>query len=118
MLIFKNAWKCKKCPETNSEQGCPMWWEVVMKNDETGQTKVEKGCGFQLLPQMMALVSTNSLHATAASYDMRNKVIRNVGKVISAVNTKFQLDFKEEEIDEMSTTDEELLIDSDRREDK
>ena len=116
MLSYKNAWKCKKCPQTNNETGCPMWWEVVMKNDETGQTKVEKGCGFQLLPSMMALVSTNSLHSVAASYDMRNKVLKNVGKVISAVNTKLQLEFTEDDIEEMSKTGEELLIEDQRRE--
>ena len=118
MLSFKNAWKCKKCPETSNENGCPMWWEVVMKNDETGQTKVTKGCGFQILPQMMALVSTNSLHSVAASYDMRNKVVKNVGKVIHAVNTKLELGFDDKEVDEMSSVDEELLIEDQRREDK
>jgi len=115
---YKNAWKCKKCPETNNDKGCPMWWEVVMKNDETGETKVEKGCGFQLLPQMMALVSTNSLHSVAASYDMRNKVVKNVGRVITAVNEKLQLDFSKEEVDEMSSVDGEVLIEDQRREDK
>ena len=117
-MNYKNAWKCKKCPQNNGETGCPMWWEVVMKNDETGQTKVEKGCGFQILPSMMALVSTNSLHSVAASYDMRNKVVKNVGKVIGAVNEKLSLEFSKEDIEEMSSTNEELLIDDQRRKDK
>lgn len=115
-MTYKNAFKCKRCPESNGEKGCPVWWEVIMKNDETGETKVNKGCGFQILPSMMAMVSTNSLHSVAASYDMRNKVVKNVGKVIGAVNEKLNLGWDEGEIDDMSSTDEELLIEDQRRE--
>jgi len=114
-MNYKKAFKCSKCPESNGELGCPVWWEVVLKNDETGEMKITKNCGFQILPEMMALVSTNSLHSVAASYDMRNKVIKNAGKIIGAINDKLELGFDKEEIEDMSSSDEEVKFLEDRR---
>lgn len=92
MLQFKNAWKCKKCPETaNQPNGCPMWWEMVLTNDVTGEKKIEKGCGFQLLPHLISMTVSESMHTTAAAYDMRNKVVKNMGKVFAAVQEKLRL---------------------------
>lgn len=92
MLKFKNAWNCKKCPETAEQpNGCPMWWEMVMTNDVTNEKKLEKGCGFQLLPQLLILMLGETTHCTYASYDMRNKVVKNMGKVFQALSEKFQL---------------------------
>lgn len=101
MLRFANAFKCKKCPETSNENGCPMWWEVILTND-TGAQKVEKGCGYQILPQMLALTCKQAMHTTYAAYDMRNKVVKNVGKVIQAVqqqlNLALQVEVEEDDI--------------------
>lgn len=102
-MRYKKAFKCSRCPERNDEYGCPMWWEIILKNNDTDETKVTKACGFTQLPQMLALISTDTMHSIAASYDMRNKVIQNVGKVIVAINEKMNLEFKEEEIEEMSS---------------
>jgi hypothetical protein len=102
-MRFKKAFKCSRCPENNGENGCPMWWEMILKNSDTDETKITKACGFTQLPQMLALISTDTMHSVAASYDMRNKVIKNIGKVIFAINEKMNLEFKEEEIEEMSS---------------
>ena len=92
MLKFKNALNCKKCPGTAEQpNGCPIWWEILMTNDITGEKKVEKGCGFQLLPQLLTFAIKESMHTTYAAYDMRNKVVKNMGKVIQAIAEKFQL---------------------------
>ena len=92
MLRFTNAFKCKKCPETSNENGCPMWWEVILTNDDTKAQKVLKGCGYQLLPEMLAMTCQQAMHTTFAAYDMRNKVVKNVGKVIQAVQEQLKLD--------------------------
>lgn len=52
-MSFKNAFKCKACPESNSEQGCPCWTELIMENSDTGEKKTEKGCYFQMMPKLM-----------------------------------------------------------------
>jgi hypothetical protein len=36
------------------------------------------------------------MHTTYAAYDMRNKVVKNVGKVITAVKDQLKLDIPEE----------------------
>jgi len=91
MPKFKNAFKCSKCPESNQEEGCPLWWEIIMTNDVTQEQKIEKGCGYQLLPQMIALTCKQSMHTTYAAYDMRNKVVKNLGKVFSAISEKLKI---------------------------
>ena len=92
MLSFKNALNCKKCPETAQQpKGCPLWWEMIMTNDLTQEKKVNKGCGFQMLPELLTLGISETLHGTYAAYDMRNKVVKNMGKVFQALNEKFQL---------------------------
>ena len=92
MTKYKNALNCKKCPESAIQpDGCPMWWELLMTNDITGEKKVERGCGFQLLPQLLTIGIKESVHTTYAAYDMRNKVVKNMGRVFSAIQEKFQL---------------------------
>jgi hypothetical protein len=91
-MKFKNAWNCKKCPETSEQpDGCPMWWEMIMTHDVTKEKKLEKGCGFQMLPQLLILNLSETSHCTYAAYDMRNKVVKNMGKVFQALNDKLQL---------------------------
>lgn len=92
MVQFKNAFKCKKCPGTCEQpNGCPVWWEILMTNEVTGEKKVEKGCGFQILPQLLIRNMGETIHGTYAAYDMRNKVVKNMGKVVAAIREKFEL---------------------------
>lgn len=95
-MNYKNAFKCKKCPETANETGCPLWWEVILTETETGEQKIHKGCGYRLMPQMLALTCKQAMHTTYAAYDMRNKVVKNVGKVVTAVKEQLNLDIPEE----------------------
>ena len=96
-LCYKGAFNCKKCPGTFEQpKGCPMWWEVILTNDATNAQKVEKGCGYQLLPQMLALTCRSAMHTTYAAYDMRNKVVKNVGKVITAMKEQLHIEIPDE----------------------
>jgi hypothetical protein len=79
--MYKKAFKCNKCPQRNDENGCPMWWELVMTNDN-GDTKVEKKCGYAMLPELMIETIRSSDHSAAAAYDMRNKVVDAAQKVL------------------------------------
>jgi hypothetical protein len=89
-MSFKMSFKCEDCPENNGKMGCPVWWELILKND-VGEQKIEKGCGFQLMPYLITMTVKQSMHSTYAAYDMRNKVVKNVGKVIQAVQEKLVL---------------------------
>jgi hypothetical protein len=75
---------------SSGENGCPNWWEIIMTN-HLGEQKVEKNCGYQQLPQMIVMMCKQTEHTTYAAYDMRNKVVENVGKVIQAVHHKLNL---------------------------
>lgn len=46
---YKNAFKCHKCPGSNGENGCPMWWEYAQEDDK-GNVRMVKTCGFAELP--------------------------------------------------------------------
>jgi hypothetical protein len=89
-MNYKNAFNCKKCPESNGENGCPNWWEMVMTN-HLGEQKVEKKCGYQMMPQLIIQMCKMTEHTTYAAYDMRNKTVENINKVISAIHQKFSL---------------------------
>lgn len=77
-MNYRNAFKCRKCPQSNKEDGCPAWINIVMTNDQTGQQKIEEGCSHQLLPLMLIETMRSAEHTTAAAYDMRNKVVEAV----------------------------------------
>lgn len=63
-----------------------MWWEIIMTNteDPTQPPKVEKGCGYQMLPLFLIDATKSALHATDAAYDMRNRVVESVTKFITS----------------------------------
>jgi hypothetical protein len=52
-MNYKNAFKCKNCPESNSKDGCPCWVELLMVEDDTGKQRVDKACVFSMLPMLM-----------------------------------------------------------------
>lgn len=84
-MSFKRAFKCNKCPQTADKSGCPMWWEIIYENtnDPTQPPKVEKGCGYQMMPTILIESIKASSHTTDAAYDMRNKVISSVNQFLT-----------------------------------
>lgn len=89
-MNYSQAFNCKKCPQSNGENGCPLWWEIILSNNLNEQ-KIEKNCGYQLLPQMIVLVCKQTEHTTYAAYSMRNSVLETVGKVVQAIHHKLKL---------------------------
>jgi len=74
-MNYKNAWRCKKCPQSNTSDGCPVWWEYSEENSLTGETRINKGCGFSLLPQML-VVTINMAQQPAREASQINETIR------------------------------------------
>ena len=87
MFNKSGAFTCSKCPKHNDYEngGCPMWWEIIQTNDE-GKTRVERGCGYQMMPQLLIEVIKSADHTTAAAYSMRNQVIGAVDKFLINTN--------------------------------
>ena len=62
-MNYKNANKCHKCPQTNTEKGCPHWMEISMTNDGTGEMKIDKACGHVLMPKLL-MMTVNAANRT------------------------------------------------------
>lgn len=60
-----------------------MWWELVMQNPGTGEEKLTKDCGYQLMPMLLVEVIKASNRPAAAMESMRNGLIH-------ALNNGFQ----------------------------
>lgn len=82
---YKNAFKCHKCPQSNNENGCPAWNEVIMSNTKSGEEKIVKGCTFQLLPWIMTEAIKASHTATSTAADMKNEVAKGFAVMATAM---------------------------------
>lgn len=75
-MQFKNAFRCKNCPESSNRDGCPCWIELIWKHDTTGETTVERGCYFQLMPKLI-LESVKAANISSAhACQVRNTLYR------------------------------------------
>lgn len=73
---YKKAFKCSKCPQSNDENGCPAWNEIIMTNVQTGEDKLVKGCNFQLLPFLITESIKASNVSSNTSADIKNEVAK------------------------------------------
>src|SRR6056297_237492 len=73
--MYKNAFSCKKCPGNSGEDGCPCWIELICTNDQTGETKTEKGCYFQLMPKLMLEVVKAANQSTEQASKVNNNLM-------------------------------------------
>jgi hypothetical protein len=76
MPTYKNAFKCKKCPQSNKEDGCPAWNEIIMTNTTTGEQKVDGGCFYQVMPKLLI----ESIKSSNVSANTHADIITEVGK--------------------------------------
>ena len=88
-MKYKNAWKCHKCPESNTEKGCPCWTELIEVNAETGQERVNKNCLFQLMPNLLIEVIKASNRPAAEMSAMRGDVINKIQQLSHVVVKTF-----------------------------
>lgn len=73
--MYKHAFQCKRCPKNSTENGCPLWWEIIEENLQTGASRVTKGCGYAMLPKfLMEVVKSGNLASEHAS-QARNAMI-------------------------------------------
>lgn len=75
---FKNAFKCHKCPGNSTETGCPMWWEVLETNMQSGEERLRKGCGYTMQQTFLIEVLKASNRPAAAIESMRNEIVNSI----------------------------------------
>jgi len=85
MSNYKNAFKCKKCPKSNKEDGCPAWNEVIMTNATTGEQRVEAGCFYQIMPALLVQSIRSSAISANTHADIKTEVARGFAVIAQAV---------------------------------
>jgi len=88
-MNYKNAFKCHKCPQSNDENGCPMWWEYVQE-DHMGKIRNKKQCGYQALPDFLMEVISNSQRPAAEIGAMRKELMKIFNKIIQLASGNSQ----------------------------
>ena len=86
-MNYGKAFKCKKCPQSNGEKGCPMWWEFMALDIASGKEELKKMCGYAALPTFLTAVIEASNRPAAAIESTRNEIAKGLKKVALAVNT-------------------------------
>lgn len=84
-MNYKNAFKCRKCPESNKEDGCPAWNEIILTNNQTGEQKIEAGCFYQMMPSLLVESIKSSNVAAATHSDIKNEVARGYATLAKAM---------------------------------
>jgi len=85
-MNYKKAFKCSSCPESNTEKGCPMWWEFMQTNNVSGEEKLQKMCGYQALPTFLIEVIKASNRPAAVMESARNDMIEAVTRIPQQIN--------------------------------
>ncbi len=96
--MFKHAFECKKCPKRNDIEGCPAWWEVVYTNPASGETRLEKNCGWSQLPKMIVEVIKASNRPAAAVESCRNEIAMGFVGVSEALRSVSTIQITERDI--------------------
>lgn len=83
-MSYKNAFNCKRCPESSGPDGCPVWWETTWE-DKGGNVDLIKSCGFQQLPMYLIEVVKASNRPAAAIESMRNETVGGFNRIVSGL---------------------------------
>jgi hypothetical protein len=81
---YKNAFNCKKCPQSLDEDGCPVWAEQIWTDKLSGESIINKGCGFALMQHLLVDVVKQAATAPAEISQMRQEVVESVQKATIA----------------------------------
>ena len=83
---FANAFVCEKCPQTNSAQGCPMWWELITTDIGTAKESLRQGCGFVLMPTLLVETIKASNRPAAEMGALRGELVTAAQKMFRAIS--------------------------------
>lgn len=83
-MNYKNANKCHKCPQSNGENGCPHWMEITMKNDQSGEMKIDKACGHVLMPKLLMMTVAAANRTTEQVSKVPGAIVESLLKVSSS----------------------------------
>jgi hypothetical protein len=82
---YKNAFNCKKCPQSSKEDGCPAWWEQAWTDSATGEQVLQRGCGFSMAQYLMVEVVKAAYKPASEISQMKKEVVDGVERATVAV---------------------------------
>ena len=82
---YKNAFNCKKCPQSSKEDGCPAWWEQVWTDKANGNQVIKSGCGFAMAQSLLVEVIQTTHRPAAEISQMKKEVVDGVERATTAV---------------------------------
>lgn len=103
MSNYKNAFKCHKCPQSNGSDGCPMWWEILEHNVQTGEDRITKDCGFQLMPEFLRQTMATSNRAAQSAQSHRNETVKELHKLVQTTGIVAQRLAHQQDEDQQDT---------------
>lgn len=90
-MNYKNAFTCKKCPQSNNESGCPMWWEFIQTDTTNQREQLTKMCGYQALPLYLIEVIKASNRPAAEIGAMRDEMGGQINHLVNGIQQVPQL---------------------------
>ena len=82
---YKNAFNCKRCPQSSKEDGCPAWWEQVWTDKANGNQVIKSGCGFTMSQALMVELIQTTHRPAAEISQMKKEVVDGVERATVAV---------------------------------
>lgn len=79
-----HAFQCERCPRNNDpERGpsCPAWWEWTAENVQTGESRIERMCGWQAMPRFLTEVIKASNRPAAEIGACRQQIAVGLGRI-------------------------------------
>lgn len=89
-MNYKNAWNCKRCPQSNGPDGCPAWTEFMQTSVATGEERLQKECLFQALPVFMIETIKAVNRPAAAMESTRNELASQLQRGFAALGGVMQ----------------------------
>lgn len=103
---YKKAFECKKCPQSNSEDGCPNWIEVHQVNNISKEERMLAGCGYQMVPYILNEINVQIPRAahevSAMREDISTKVATAAALYFKATQTQ-ALEYVDGKYEELSS---------------
>lgn len=105
---YKRAFECKKCPQSNNEDGCPNWIELHQINNITKEERLLMGCGHQLVPYILNEINVQIPRAanevSSLREDISNKVAVAASLYLKASQTQ-ALEYVDGKYEELPSPD-------------
>lgn len=87
---YAAAYRCHDCPQSNREDGCPKWIEIIETNTITQQERMTCGCVDVLYPTLCVEIIKASNRPAAEISAMRDQVSHAMAQAAQQAMVAFQ----------------------------